>query len=157
MRRFAAQILIVFAAAALIVTSLRAHATHLYTVQGGKVIRQGYSGDGRGGRSAIVCVGANCMRVACSSCHALPADTTAYNDAEVEKHFRSYFARAELQIAEGQSFEFGGFKLRRIRNRIALVDEAGKTHLLAVDARVLKDRGGQPLAITYLGSAPPVP
>ena len=96
-------------------------------------------------QSAIVCRGVCMPDVNCSACHSSVVSKKPFTAAVVDAHFNRYYAKGEIQLAEGGSMRFGALELRRLRSALMMVDPKTKRNLpLPTGTRILRGKDGQP-------------
>jgi len=96
-------------------------------------------------QSAIVCRGVCMPDVNCSACHSPDVSKKPFTTAVVDAHFNRYYAKGEIQLAEGGALRFGALELRRLRSALMMVDPKTKRNLpLPAGTRILKGKDGLP-------------
>jgi hypothetical protein len=96
-------------------------------------------------QSAIVCRGVCMPDVDCSVCHSPDVTRRPFTASVVDAHFKRYYAKGEILLAEGGSMRFGAMELRRLRSALMMVDPKTKRNLpLPAGTRILKGKDGLP-------------
>jgi hypothetical protein len=96
-------------------------------------------------QSAIVCRGVCMPDVNCSACHGSDVSKKPFTSAVVDAHFSRYYAKGEIQLAEGGSLRFGALELRRLRSALMMVDPKTRQNMpLPTGTRILKGKDGLP-------------
>ena len=97
-------------------------------------------------QTAIMCRDGICLPdIQCSACHSADVSKKPFTSAVVDAHFKRYYAKGEILLAEGASMRFGALELRRLRSALMMVDPKTKRNMPLPDGtRILKGKDGLP-------------